>query len=121
MSSSPLLRPLLRPSLRARARTLGLASVLAWSALAAAPAFAQGMRPEVGKPLQAAGGCGRVTFRPALLDARLQPVAQRVLRAGWLGRQQAGAHHQEAEQGEQGRRGGLGHGVSGRRRGRGRG
>jgi hypothetical protein len=55
MSSSPLLRPLLHPSFRSRARTLGLASVLAWSALAAAPAVAQGLRPEVGKPLQAAG------------------------------------------------------------------
>jgi len=55
MSSSPLLRPLLPLSFRSRARALGLASVLAWSALAAAPALAQALRPEVGKPLQAAG------------------------------------------------------------------
>ncbi len=45
---------LLRPSFRSRARTLGLASVVALSALTTAPAAAQGLRPEVGKPLQAA-------------------------------------------------------------------
>lgn len=59
MSTTPLLRPapgpLLRPSFRARARVLGLASVVAWSALAATPAVAQALRPEVGRPLQAAG------------------------------------------------------------------
>jgi hypothetical protein len=48
-------RFLLPPSLRSRARTLGLTSVVALSALAAVPAHAQGVRPEVGKPLQAAG------------------------------------------------------------------
>jgi hypothetical protein len=52
MSSKPQLLP---PSFRSRARTLGLASVVALSALAL-PALvqAQGLRPEVGKPLQAA-------------------------------------------------------------------
>lgn len=48
-------KPLLRPSFRSRARTLGLASVVALSALATAPGMAQGLRPEVGRPLQAAG------------------------------------------------------------------
>ncbi|MFO1295480.1 MAG: hypothetical protein U1F25_02660 [Rubrivivax sp.] len=47
--------PLLRPTFRSRARTLGLASVVAVSALAAPLAIAQGtVRPEVGKPLQQA-------------------------------------------------------------------
>jgi len=55
MISSPSIRPLLPPSFRSRARTLGLASVVALSAWATTPALAQGLRPEVGKPLQAAG------------------------------------------------------------------
>jgi len=54
MISSPSIRPLLPPSFRSRARTLGLASVVALSAWAMTPALAQGLRPEVGKPLQAA-------------------------------------------------------------------
>ena len=56
-------KPLLLPTLRSRARTLGLASAVALSALAGAGmslvpviALAQGtVRPEVGKPLQQAG------------------------------------------------------------------
>ncbi|MBI5722187.1 MAG: hypothetical protein HZC37_31315 [Burkholderiales bacterium] len=63
--------PLLRPSFRSRARTLGLASVVALSALAAAPGVAQGLRPEVGKPLQAAGDLLRAgKAREALAKVR---------------------------------------------------
>ncbi len=48
--------PLLRPSFRARARLISLATVVALSVLTPpAPVSAQGVRPEVGKPLQAAG------------------------------------------------------------------
>ena len=53
--------PLLRPTFRARARTLGLASLVAMSTFSTAglmlagSARAQGVRPEVGKPLQQAG------------------------------------------------------------------
>ena len=55
------MKPLLRPTFRARARTLGLASLVAMTTLSAAGlmlagnALAQGVRPEVAKPLQAAG------------------------------------------------------------------
>jgi len=46
---------LTRGSFGSRARALGIASVVALSALATGPGLAQGLRPEVGKPLQAAG------------------------------------------------------------------
>ena len=55
------MKPLLRPTFRARARTLGLASLVAMSTFSTAglmlagKAQAQGVRPEVGKPLQQAG------------------------------------------------------------------
>ena len=55
------MKPVLRPTFRARARTLGLASLVAVSTLSttglmlSGNARAQGVRPEVAKPLQQAG------------------------------------------------------------------